>query len=185
MDRLIRKGLVEVEGEIVDKNGAKLKVRWGSSPIVDGFDYPPPPLLAAYHKPLGVVSSMRDERSRPDLSSVLPMDWQAPFARVLPLRQTPCTVSLGKRLQPKPSHTCGGRAVGVRLACGGRAVGVCMQRAGRVGAPPFPGACPILPLRRARCTPWAASMPTRPGCCSLAATVTRPDPHAATPRHAA
>ena len=162
MDRLIRKGLVEVEGEIVDKNGAKLKVRWGSSPIVDGFDYPPPPLLAAYHKPLGVVSSMRDERSRPDLSSVLPMDWQAPFARVLPLRQAPCTVSLGKRLQPMPSHTCGGRAVGVRWACGGRAVGVrwacaCSAQAAwvphpsLVHAPPFRCAGHAAPRGSSRC----------------------------------
>ena len=77
VDRLIRKGLVEIDGEIVNKNGAKRKVRWGSSPVVDGFDYPPPPLLAAYHKPLGVVSSMRDDQNRPDLSSVLPMEWQS------------------------------------------------------------------------------------------------------------
>ena len=77
VDRLIRKGLVEIDGEIVNKNGAKRKVRWGSSPVVVGFDYPPPPLLAAYHKPLGVVSSMRDDQNRPDLSSVLPMEWQS------------------------------------------------------------------------------------------------------------
>ncbi len=76
IDRLIRKGLVELDGEVVGKNGAKLKVPWGSAPIVDGFDYPPPPLLAAYHKPLGVVSTTKDERGRPDLSSVLPMEWQ-------------------------------------------------------------------------------------------------------------
>lgn len=76
VDRMIRKGLVELDGEVVGKSGAKLKVPWSSVPIVDGFDYPPPPLLAAYHKPLGVVSSMRDDHNRPDLSSVLPLSWQ-------------------------------------------------------------------------------------------------------------
>jgi len=76
VDRMIRKGLVELDGELVGKSGAKLKVPWSSAPIVDGFDYPPPPLLAAYHKPLGVVSTMRDDRNRPDLSSVLPLSWQ-------------------------------------------------------------------------------------------------------------
>jgi len=73
---MIRRGLVEVEGEIVGKAGAKLKVPFSTCPVVDGFDYPPPPLLAAYHKPLGVVSSMRDDQNRPDLSSVLPQPWQ-------------------------------------------------------------------------------------------------------------
>ena len=47
VDRLIRKGVVEIDGEVVGKNGAKLKVRWGSSPVVDGFDYPPPPLMVS------------------------------------------------------------------------------------------------------------------------------------------
>ena len=76
VDRLIRKGLVELDGEVVSKSGAKQKVPWNSTPLVDGFDYPPPPLLAAYHKPLGVVSSMSDERGRPDLATVLPQHWQ-------------------------------------------------------------------------------------------------------------
>lgn len=82
VDRLIRKGLVEMEDpetgeyEVVGKSGGKLKVPWESCPIVDGFDYPPPPLLAAYHKPLGVVSTMKDDKGRPDLSSVLPQPWQ-------------------------------------------------------------------------------------------------------------
>ena len=49
---------------------------WDKCPLVDGFDYPPPPLLAAYHKPLGVVSSMKDDKGRPDLASVLPQPWQ-------------------------------------------------------------------------------------------------------------
>ena len=76
VDRLIRNGLVELDGEVVPKSGGKLKVPFDACPIVDGFDYPPPPLLAAYHKPLGVVSSMRDDHGRPDLASVLPQHWQ-------------------------------------------------------------------------------------------------------------
>ena len=76
VDRMIRNGLVVVDGETVPKNGAKLKIAWASCPIVDGFDYPPPPLLAVYHKPLGVVSSMKDDHGRPDLASVLPVSWQ-------------------------------------------------------------------------------------------------------------
>ena len=54
VDRLIRKGMVEIEDPdsgllvVVPKGGAKLKVPWESSPCVDGFDYPPPPMLVAY-----------------------------------------------------------------------------------------------------------------------------------------
>lgn len=76
VDRLIRSGAVELDGETVAKSGAKLKVPWSSTPIVDGFDYPPPPLVAAYYKPLGTVSSMKDEYGRPDLAAVLPQSWQ-------------------------------------------------------------------------------------------------------------
>ena len=76
IDRLIRKGRVEIDGEVVGKAGAKLKVTFSSCPTVDGLEYPPPPLLAAYHKPLGVISSMRDDHNRPDLSAVLPISWQ-------------------------------------------------------------------------------------------------------------
>ena len=76
VDRLIRNGLVELDGEIVGKSAAKLKVPWEACPIVDGFEYPPPPLLAVYHKPLGVVSSMKDDHGRPDLAAVLPQLWQ-------------------------------------------------------------------------------------------------------------
>jgi 23S rRNA pseudouridine2605 synthase len=76
VDRLIRKGLVELDGAPIAKTEGKRKVPWSSVPLVGGVEFPPPPLLAAYHKPLGVVSSMRDERSRPDLASVLPTGWQ-------------------------------------------------------------------------------------------------------------
>ena len=74
--RLIKNGLVELDGEVVGKSDGKLKIPWDACPVADGFDYPPPPLLAAYYKPLGVVSSMKDDQGRPDLASVLPMEWQ-------------------------------------------------------------------------------------------------------------
>ena len=76
IDRLIRKGRVEINGEIVGKSGAKLKVSEDAVPVVDGYEFPPPPLLAAYHKPLGVVSTMRDERGRECLVDAMPPVWQ-------------------------------------------------------------------------------------------------------------
>ena len=94
VDRMIRKGLVEVEGEIAGKADAKRKVPWSSTPLCDGIEYPPPPLLVAYHKPLGVVSSMRDERGRMDLSDVLPFAWQKLLVRLDPAHVTPCYHSM-------------------------------------------------------------------------------------------
>jgi len=77
VDKLIRKGLVTLNGEVVGKSDGKLKVPFSSCPIVDGYEYAPPPLLVAYYKPLGVVSSMRDDRGRADLATVLPLEWQS------------------------------------------------------------------------------------------------------------
>lgn len=39
--------------QVAAKNAFKLKIPWESSPVVDGIDYPPPPLLYLYNKPLG------------------------------------------------------------------------------------------------------------------------------------
>eukprot|EP00310_Coccolithus_braarudii_P021503 CAMPEP_0183333620 /NCGR_PEP_ID=MMETSP0164_2-20130417/2495_1 /TAXON_ID=221442 /ORGANISM="Coccolithus pelagicus ssp braarudi, Strain PLY182g" /LENGTH=293 /DNA_ID=CAMNT_0025502609 /DNA_START=22 /DNA_END=903 /DNA_ORIENTATION=- len=75
-DRLIRAGEVEIDGEVLGKSDAKRKVSWECTPIVCGEPYAPPPLLAAYHKPVGVFSTMRDERGRPSLSHVLPESWR-------------------------------------------------------------------------------------------------------------
>ena len=74
VERLVRKGLVEVDGELM--NSGKTKVPWDAAPTVEGIEYPAPPLLAVYHKPLGVVSTMRDDQGRPDLATVLPISWQ-------------------------------------------------------------------------------------------------------------
>mmetsp|Transcript_108197 Transcript_108197/g.191577 ORF Transcript_108197/g.191577 Transcript_108197/m.191577 type:complete len:392 (-) Transcript_108197:242-1417(-) len=76
VDKYIRAGLVDIDGEVVPKTGGKMKVPWECCPFVDGIDYPPPPILAAYCKPLGVVSTMLDERGRPDLSAVMPDNWR-------------------------------------------------------------------------------------------------------------
>ncbi len=77
VDRLIRSGVVELDGVPVSRGDAKRKVAWASAPSVDGVAYPPPPLLAAYHKPLGVVSTLSDERGRPCLATALPIGWRS------------------------------------------------------------------------------------------------------------
>ena len=77
VDRLLRAGAVELDGATLGRGDAKRKVAWSSVPSVDGVAYPPPPLLAAYHKPLGVVSTLSDERGRPCLDSALPIGWRA------------------------------------------------------------------------------------------------------------
>jgi len=76
VDSMIRAGLVSLDGQVVGKMGAKLKVPESAAPLVDGVPYPPLPLLVAYHKPVGVHSTMKDERGRPCLSHVLPPSWQ-------------------------------------------------------------------------------------------------------------
>ena len=49
---MIRAGLVSLDGQVVGKMGAKLKVPESAAPLVDGVPYPPLPLLVAYHKPV-------------------------------------------------------------------------------------------------------------------------------------
>lgn len=86
VDKMIRKGVVEIDGDVVGKSDAKRKVAWHTAPVCDGVEYPPPPLMVAYHKPLGVVSSMKDDRGRLDLSNVLPPSWQ----KALVIGRLPC-----------------------------------------------------------------------------------------------
>jgi len=52
VDLMIRAGLVELDGAVVGKAGAKLKVPEEACPMIDGVSYPPSPLLVAYHKPV-------------------------------------------------------------------------------------------------------------------------------------
>lgn len=76
---LIRAGRVHVDGRV--ERVAKTKVQSSSTVCVDGRAVieTPVPLLLRYHKPLGVHCTMRDDRSRSDLASVvasLPRTWR-------------------------------------------------------------------------------------------------------------
>jgi hypothetical protein len=53
---MIRAGLVELDGEVIGKAGAKLKIPETACPIVDGVAFPPAPLLVAYHKPVSCAA---------------------------------------------------------------------------------------------------------------------------------
>lgn len=71
-DDMIAHGRVEVNGEVIDQMGSRV------DPLVDVIRVDgariPPPNDHAYvllNKPRGVVTTMADERGRPDLSSIL------------------------------------------------------------------------------------------------------------------
>ena len=71
-DDMIAQGRVEVNGDVVDRMGARV------DPMtdvirVDGARIPPPNdhAYVLLNKPRGIVTSMADERGRPDLSSLL------------------------------------------------------------------------------------------------------------------
>lgn len=69
-------------GRVASASGAPLgradaRVDASATLLVDGVACAPVPLLVAYHKPVGVHSTMRDERGRADLSSALPPAWRA------------------------------------------------------------------------------------------------------------
>lgn len=73
VSRALRKGLVVVDGA-TERDGAR-KVALGGAVTVhfDGapLELRPPPLLLAFHKPLGVHSTMADNHGRADLSGAL------------------------------------------------------------------------------------------------------------------
>lgn len=77
---MIRSGRVRIDGSVV--RSGKIKVDTLKSLVeVDGRRVVEPsiPLMMAYHKPLGVHSTLRDDHGRPDLSTVLdsmPMHWR-------------------------------------------------------------------------------------------------------------
>jgi len=68
--KLIKQGRVAVDGATVRAVGAK--VAGDAAVAVDGELVAAAPLLWCYHKPVGVHSTVRDDRGRPDLSAVLP-----------------------------------------------------------------------------------------------------------------
>jgi 23S rRNA pseudouridine2605 synthase len=72
-EQLIAEGHVEVNGEVVTQMGVRVDPR-NDVIRVDGARLPPTTdhVYLLLNKPRGVVSSMADERGRPDLRSVLP-----------------------------------------------------------------------------------------------------------------
>jgi 23S rRNA pseudouridine2605 synthase len=71
-EELIASGRVEVNGQIVEAMGTRVDPA-GDVIRVDGKRVPPPTghVYFALNKPTGVVSSMSDEKGRPDLSSLV------------------------------------------------------------------------------------------------------------------
>ena len=67
---LLRNKRVSVNG--VPRRSSKLKIEPTDLITVNGVDYPNPPLLVRYHKPVGVHSVMRDPLERECLADVLP-----------------------------------------------------------------------------------------------------------------
>ncbi len=70
---MINQGKVAVNGQVV-RSGAKKFSQSTASIIVEGIDgeIKPPPLLVIYHKPVGILSSMRDPVwKRPNLQDVV------------------------------------------------------------------------------------------------------------------
>lgn len=67
--KLLQQGRVQVNGRVVrgrgDKFPCNVKIQ------VSSTELPQLPVLAAYHKPLGVLSSIGDPWNRPNLSQVI------------------------------------------------------------------------------------------------------------------
>ncbi|KAJ8604166.1 hypothetical protein CTAYLR_008580 [Chrysophaeum taylorii] len=75
---LVRSGRVRVDGTVV--RAAARKISPSSSRVeLDGNGITELPVLLAYNKPLDVVSTMRDNHGRADLSRVVPASWRGKF----------------------------------------------------------------------------------------------------------
>ncbi|CAM9643687.1 unnamed protein product [Ectocarpus sp. 13 AM-2016] len=70
VDTLVRRGRVKVDGAVVKSPKAKLPVDCVIE--VNGEVQGPVPLLVAFHKPKGVITTLSDDWDREDLSDVLP-----------------------------------------------------------------------------------------------------------------
>ena len=68
--KLIKQGRVAVDGVVAKRAAAKVPA--DARVTVDDVLVEPLPLLWAYHKPVGVHSTLSDDRGRPDLSVVAP-----------------------------------------------------------------------------------------------------------------
>ena len=75
--RMIKAGRVHVNGVVVRKKDSKfppdITIEFDGEPILSL------PIVIVWHKPLDVVSTLRDPLGRRDLSSVLPIDWRQQF----------------------------------------------------------------------------------------------------------
>ncbi|CAM9324927.1 unnamed protein product [Ectocarpus sp. 12 AP-2014] len=70
VDTLVRRGRVKIDGAVVKSPKAKLPVDCVIE--VNGEVHGPVPLLVAFHKPKGVITTLSDDWDREDLSDVLP-----------------------------------------------------------------------------------------------------------------
>lgn len=70
VQKMIRNGLVSVSGQTL--TDPKRRIAISSHITVDSIEVAPLPLLFVWHKPLNVVSTMRDPYGRADLSGVMP-----------------------------------------------------------------------------------------------------------------
>ncbi len=68
VDALLKKGRVKVHGNVIKKRGTKLPC--DTDIFVSNKILHPVPLLAIYNKPIGMVSSMKDNWERMDMSSL-------------------------------------------------------------------------------------------------------------------
>jgi len=69
--------MVQVDDEII--NRPETKVSPTATLRVQGIPFPPLPTLVAFHKPPGMVSTMRDDRGRACLDAALPEGWAGRF----------------------------------------------------------------------------------------------------------
>lgn len=68
--KLVKQGRVAVDGVVAKRAAAKVPA--DARVTVDDVVVDPLPLLWAYHKPVGVHSTLSDDRGRPDLAAVAP-----------------------------------------------------------------------------------------------------------------
>ncbi|MCA9542311.1 MAG: rRNA pseudouridine synthase, partial [Myxococcales bacterium] len=74
-DRLIRRGRVTVDGVVITAKQTHVPI--DAAVAIDGEPLLVPPVLIAWHKPAGVVSSVHDDHGRPDLALALPEEWRS------------------------------------------------------------------------------------------------------------
>ena len=77
---LVRRGKVLLDGEVLSKVEQRIDPQ--AALMVDGELLVAPPLLLAWHKPEGVVSTTRDPWGRRTLAEALPLAWRARFHAV-------------------------------------------------------------------------------------------------------